>query len=176
MVAAEDPMAALRAAPVRRPKNGLAESATTTPWTSGSPASGLRPSLITFMPRKMKPSPRIAIPTLRAAPRRAKKVTANPPPTSNRANSWTLKASSWTVTVVPMSAPRMTPRDCRKEIRPADTNPISIRVVAADDWTRAAVAAPAPTEARRLRVTLVSRRRRCPPAPRCRPSPMSCSP
>ena len=42
-------------------------------------------------------------------------------------------AISWTVNVVPMSAPRMTPRVCRNVINPAETNPISIKVVAAED-------------------------------------------
>ena len=42
-------------------------------------------------------------------------------------------ASSCTVTVVPTSAPRITPIVCRSESRPADANPTSITVVALED-------------------------------------------
>ena len=56
-----------------------------------------------------------------------------------------------------MSAPRMTPRDWRKVRRPADTKPMSIRVVAEEDWIRAVTSAPEHTAARRVRVMLVSR-------------------
>ena len=59
--------------------------------------------------------------------------------------------------VVPMSAPRITPSDCRKETSPAETNPISMRVVAEEDWMRAVTTAPDPTAASRFRVMLVSR-------------------
>ena len=80
------------------------------------------------------------------------------------------------MSVVPMSAPRMTPRDWRNVISPAETNPMSISVVAEDDWMSAVTRAPAPTAASRFRVMLVSRWRRWPPAARCRPSPDSCIP
>ena len=73
------------------------------------------------------------------------------------ARSWTLKARSCTVNVVPMSAPRITPRDCRKVTRPADTKPISMRVVAEEDWMSAVASAPERTAASRVRVMLVSR-------------------
>src|SRR6266542_3413102 len=174
MVAAEDAMLALSAAPTRRQQRGLAERATSTSRATWLPPSGARPSVITFMPRQTKPKPRIAVPTLLAAPRRAKKLTANPAPTSRSENSWILNARSWTVNVVPMSAPRMTPRDWGNESSPAETNPMSIRVVADEDWIMAVTSAPEPTAARRFRVMLVSRWRRWPPAARCSPSPMSC--
>jgi hypothetical protein len=105
-------------------------------------------------------------------------TTPRPKPTASRANarSRRLKASSCTVKVVPMSAPRITPRDWRKVMRPADTNPISMRVVAEDDWINAVTSAPAATAEKRLRVMLVRRWRSWPPAARCRPSPDSCIP
>ncbi len=111
-----------------------------------------------------------------ATPRRAKKVIAKPTPTSSSENSWILKARSCTVKVVPMSAPRITPSDWRNVMSPAETKPISISVVADEDWMSAVTSAPEPTAARRFRVMLVSRCRRWPPAARCRPSPMSCIP
>src|SRR2546426_400868 len=64
---------------------------------------------------------------------------------------------SWTVNVVPMSAPRMIPSVWGKVISPAATKPISITVVAADDWMIAVTAAPA--------ATAVSRFRGSPPGP-----------
>ena len=51
-----------------------------------------------------------------------------------------------------MSAPRMTPSDWRKVTRPAETKPISISVVADEDWMSAVTSAPEPTAARRVRV------------------------
>jgi hypothetical protein len=71
-----------------------------------------------------------------------------------------LKARICTVKVVPMSAPRITPRDWRKVRRPADTKPISISVVADEDWMRVVTSAPEQTAVRRLRVMLVRRWRR----------------
>ena len=59
--------------------------------------------------------------------------------------------------VVPMSAPRITPSDWGNVTRPAETNPISIRVVADDDWMIAVTSAPDATAASRVRVMLVSR-------------------
>ena len=128
------------------------------------------------MPRKMKPKPRITCPRLFTRPRRAKKLIAKPAPTRSSESSWTLKARSWTVTVVPMSAPRITPSDCGNVTSPAETKPMSIRVVADEDWMIDVTSAPEATAARRVRVMLVSRWRRWPPAARCRPSPMSCMP
>ena len=136
--------------------NGLPARATSTWRVSSLAASGARPSFITFMPRKMKPKPRSAWPRFFAVPRRAKKPIAKPMPISRSENCCTLKARSCTVKVVPMSAPRMTPSDWRKETRPADTNPISIRVVADEDWVSAVTRAPEPTAVRRLRVIVVT--------------------
>jgi hypothetical protein len=53
-----------------------------------------------------------------------------------------LKAMSWEVTVVPMLAPRITPTACCRVIRPALTNPISMTVVAEEDWTTAVTRVP----------------------------------
>ena len=68
------------------------------------------------MPRKRKPKPSTAWPMFFTRPRRAKKDIAKPTPTSRSASSWILKARSWTVKVVPMSAPRMMPSDWRNVI------------------------------------------------------------
>ena len=53
-----------------------------------------------------------------------------------------MKARSCTVTVVPMSAPRITPSDWGNVTRPADTKPISISVVADEDWMIEVTSAP----------------------------------
>jgi hypothetical protein len=70
----------------------------------------------------------------------------------------------------------MTPSDWRKVMSPAETKPISMSVVADEDWMRAVTRAPAATADSRVRVMLVRRWRRCPPDARCRPSPDSCIP
>ena len=57
---------------------------------------------------------------------------------------------SCTVKVVPMSAPRMMPSVWRKLMSPADTKPINMSVVAADDWMIAVIAAPDATASRRF--------------------------
>jgi len=52
------------------------------------------------------------------------------------------KASSWTVTVVPISAPRIMPIVWRSVRRPADAKPTSMTVVALDDCSPAVTPAP----------------------------------
>ncbi len=79
---------------------------------------------------------------------------------------------SWTVNVVPMSAPRMIPSVWRNVISPADTKPMSMSVVAAEDWMMAVIAAPDRTECHRLRDMTVSSVLRRPPAARCSASPL----
>ena len=64
---------------------------------------------------------------------------------------------SCTVNVVPMSAPKMMPSVWRKVIRPALTKPMSISVVAAEDWMIAVTAAPEATAMSRWRAMPVSR-------------------
>ena len=78
---------------------------------------------------------------------------------------------SWTVNVVPMSAPRMIPSVWGKVISPAATKPISITVVADDDWMIAVTAAPAATAVSRFRVSPVRSVRSRPPAARWSASP-----
>ncbi len=64
---------------------------------------------------------------------------------------------SCTVKVVPRSAPRMMPSVWRNVMRPADTKPISISVVAAEDWMIAVTVAPDSTAMSRWRDSPVSR-------------------
>ena len=84
----------------------------------------------------------------------------------------TRNAISCTVNVVPMSAPRITPSVARKVMRPAATKPISMRVVAAEDWMIAVIAAPERTARIRLRESPVSRPRRRAPSARWSASPL----
>jgi hypothetical protein len=99
-------------------------------------------------------------------------VITKPSPTSSGAYSVTRNAISCTVRVVPMSAPRITPSVCRNVMSPAETKPISISVVAADDWRMAVTSAPENTAASRVRDITVSHWRRRPPIARCRLSPL----
>ncbi len=157
MVATDEAIPALKMAPTRSPRPALLDRARSTWRARALSATGATASVMTRMPRNTRPNPSTTCPRLLASPRRAKNVRAKPAPTRRRAASWTLKARSCTVKVVPMSAPRMTPSDCRKVRRPADTKPMSIRVVAEEDWISAVTSAPEHTAARRLRVMLVSR-------------------
>ncbi|MBF8288540.1 MAG: hypothetical protein HW381_1648 [Candidatus Rokubacteria bacterium] len=176
IVATDEVMPALKAAPTRSPRPALPESATSTWRASALSATGAIASVMTRMPRKTNPKPSTACPRLLTSPRRPKKESAKPAPTMSRARSWTLKARSCTVKVVPMSAPRITPSDWRKLTSPAETKPISMSVVAEEDWMTAVASAPEHTADRRVRVALVSMCRRCPPAARWSPSPQSCMP
>ena len=54
------------------------------------------------------------------------------------------------MTVVPMLAPRMTPMAWWRFISPALTKPISMTVVAEEDWMRAVIPAPEATAVNRL--------------------------
>jgi hypothetical protein len=56
---------------------------------------------------------------------------------------------------------------------PAETKPISISVVAAEDWMMAVTVAPEATATQRLRESPVSSWRSRPPTARCRLSPLS---
>ena len=58
-------------------------------------------------------------------------------------------------------------------MRPAETKPISMRVVAAEDWMMAVTAAPEAAASTRFRDSPVSMWRSRPPATRCSPSPLS---
>ena len=111
MVATDEAMPALKMAPTRRPRPALLDSATSTWRASALSATGATASVMTRMPRNTRPNPSTTCPKLFTRPRRAKNVRAKPAPTRRRASSWTLKARSCTVKVVPMSAPRMTPSD-----------------------------------------------------------------
>ena len=79
---------------------------------------------------------------------------------------------SCTVNVVPMSAPRITPSVWRNVMRPAATKPISMSVVAAEDWMIAVMAAPETTARTRLRESPVNRLRNRPPNARWSASPL----
>jgi hypothetical protein len=83
-----------------------------------------------------------------------------------------LNAISCTVSVVPMSAPRITPSVWRNVMRPAATKPMSITMVADDDWMMPVMVAPEAIARMRLRDMPVSRLRSRLPAARCRPSPV----
>ena len=78
--------------------------------------------------------------------------------------------------VVPMSAPRMMPIAWCRVSRPAWTNPITITVVAVDDWISAVAPAPVRRAAKRFVVRWVSTWRRRAPARRWSPSPVCCIP
>ena len=77
---------------------------------------------------------------------------------------------SWTVSVAPMSAPRITARVCRKLMSPALTKPTSMTDVALLDWMRPVMNAPAPTADNRLLVSDRSSERILLPAAFWRPS------
>ena len=80
------------------------------------------------------------------------------------------------MTVVPMSAPRITPIVWRSVRRPADAKPTSMTVVALDDWRIAVAPAPTASALRRFPVRVERMCRSRVPAARCRPSPTSRTP
>ena len=173
MVAAEDVTSALKKAAASTAMIGVAVIAASMSSASWLSRRGATPSRMIFRPRNMSPRPSTACPKSRALARRATKVMTNPRPTTSSAQSVILKAISCTVSVVPMSAPRMMPSVWRNVMIPADTNPISISVVAAEDWMMAVTAAPEATATTRLRDSPVRSWRSRPPTARCRLSPLS---
>ncbi len=62
-----------------------------------------------------------------------KKEAAKPRLTNHMACFVTLKAINWEVTVLPILAPMITPKDCSALIRPALTNPTTNTVVTEED-------------------------------------------
>jgi hypothetical protein len=83
---------------------------------------------------------------------------------------------SWTVNVVPTSAPRMIPIAWWRVRSPAWTKPMSITVVAVEDWISAVTPAPVSAALSRFDVRWVRICRRRAPAARWSPSPVSCIP
>ena len=51
-------------------------------------------------------------------------------------------ATSWAVIVVPMLAPKINPMACTRESRPAFTKPMTITVLALEDWMTQVTTAP----------------------------------
>jgi hypothetical protein len=71
---------------------------------------------------------------------------------------------SWLEMVVPMFAPRMTPRDCTNESAPASTSAITMMIVTDEESSTAVTAVPVSTPVTRLVVARASRRRKRSPA------------
>ncbi len=82
----------------------------------------------------------------------------------------TLKATICAVMVVPTFAPKITPTDWTRVMRPALTKPTTSTVVTDEDWIIAVTRAPVNAPVTGLRVSFVSRIFICSPAAAFRPS------
>ncbi len=125
---------------------------------------------MSFIPRNRKPKPRIAWPMYLIVPPKAV-YRSHPRNTTSGAYPSRLNARSCTVTVVPMSAPRMTPIVCRRLSRPAEAKPTSMTVVALEDCRTAVTPAPTRSARNRSPVRVERTWRNRVPAARCSPSP-----
>ena len=83
---------------------------------------------------------------------------------------WMLKATSCAVMVVPMFAPNMIPIDWTRFNSPAFTKPITITVLALEDWMMQVTTAPDRIATKRFAENRRSMERILSPAERCRPS------
>ncbi len=100
-----------------------------TSWASGGIASFIR-----TRPKKSIPKPSKIRPLSLILALLKKRCRTMPSPIAGRAHWSGLKATSWLVTVVPIFAPRITPTDWKKSIRPALMKPTTMTVVALLLW------------------------------------------
>ncbi len=111
------------------------------------------PALMMPMPKKIRPSPISRLPYWRTRSLFPLKMHAKPIATSSSAYLVTLNATICAVTVVPISAPRITPTACDSDISPAETKPTSITVVTEEDWITAVTSVPVISPITRLVVS-----------------------
>ena len=98
------------------------------------------------------------------------KVMAKPIVTSGKASAVVLNATIWAVNVVPTFAPKITPTDCTRVIRPALTKPTTSTVVTEEDWITAVTIVPVIAPVTALLVSFESSTFICLPAAAFRPS------
>ena len=127
------------------------------------------------MPKKSKPNPRIDSPQP-LAERLFESVMTNPIVIAGSARPERLNEMICAVTVVPMFAPKMMPIACVRFSSPALMNPITMTVVALDDWITAVTSVPASTATMPLRAKNCSTFFMFSPAIFWMPSPMSSMP
>ena len=162
-------------AATRNRMSGWATSAWKMSPNSALCLSGTVPSAMSFIPRNRKPKPRTAWPMYLIVPLNDV-YRSQPRKTTSGAKPSRLNARSCTVTVVPMSAPRMTPIVWRRLSRPAEVKPTSMTVVALDDCSTAVTPAPTRSARKRSPVSVERTWRSRVPAARCSPSPTSRTP
>ena len=131
--------------------------------------------LIRFIPRKRNPKPMMVRPQKERA-RRFWSQSSMPRKRAGITSHWMLKATSCAVMVVPMLAPKMMPMDCTRVRSPAFTKPMTITVLALEDWMTQVTAAPDRMATKRLAENTFRMERIRSPAELWRPSLMSFMP
>ena len=115
----------------------------------GNCAMDLSSALISDMPKKRSPNPSTVSPHPRRYFQEMNSITS-PRMMAGIVMQAMSNAMICAVIVVPMFAPKMIPIDWVRFRSPAFTNPITITVLALDDWMTAVTSAPARTATNRL--------------------------
>ena len=144
--------------PITRPKNGLFALVIKLWKASLSLSAPIAESpLIYFNPKKRIPNPRIIWPIYFCVCFLQNIDITTPMIIHIGAIAETSMAISIAVTVVPILAPMITPVACAKSIMPAFKKPISITVVADDDWITAVTSTPSKKPLNLFRVSFSRR-------------------
>ena len=138
IVALELCMSIVTSMPTRTPSIGLSPNRMKISFTCWLCLSGSKASFMNPSPMKRRPKPMRTCPQNRAFLVLPNMLMPNPIPTAGSAYWVTLKTdiedTSHAVTVVPMLAPIITLIACFRTISPALTKPITMTVVALEDW------------------------------------------
>ena len=153
--------------PSSRPQSGFSRTCAIQASNSGRRASGSTTLWICSIPAKSSPNENTAVPICRPRFVRATAQRKKPPNSTSPSISSTRNASSWTVTVVPMLAPKMTATAWGSSSSPALTNPMTMTVVAELLCTTAVTTIPASAPVSGVRVRAANARRSRSPAACC---------
>ncbi len=118
-----------------------------------------------LIPKKTSPKKNRGLP--RNAKRPPKMPSRKPSGMKTGPRAVNFIATSCAVIVVPIPAPRMTPRLCTKDIRPESTRPRAITVTAVLDWVNAVTTHPRRTARGVLFVAFLRNARKFSPATFC---------
>jgi len=144
-VADEDWIIPVKIAPARMPRKRFPETLARKDFTDSTSFMKRTDCDRKLMPRKRIPKPNKTSPKSLSAFFVPNSLNTTPRKIAGIMIHSILNATSCAVTVVPILAPKITPRAWESDINPAFTKPTSITVVAEDDWIIPVMIAPTRT-------------------------------
>ena len=149
-------MTAVSSVAASTPSHGFSPKSRSIATTAGYWRSGFMPPFIRYIPKNTSPNPMSSCPNARHDSVLQSSCMRKPSANSSRVVLPMSKAIIWTVSVVPIEAPRITPMVCTSVIMPASTKPTSMTVVALLLWMLTVTRMPTMAAKRRFPVTIAS--------------------